>query len=1507
MTVFYVYLTKQCSDDATNHGVIEDIKKFAEKLEKDQSTRGLDPFPKPYWKKAVAKGRIVIEEYPLNEEDIILLCLSRYFVRGDREYELFCEDPEKFGNKNKISESEVKEIIEQRKQQPITPKQDLSHIELQYLQSTSSHHLTDDVVFLESYDWVERISQEDIKDYLLRYYDLIFNSLISKIADGEWTSEGDLVEDSKNSKIKILYRYFPEHRRILLISPLNANNNNDQEELREKYKDILGNSQVELEKIVRRSRRAYPSLITYFDDTWMQVQKSAEANLALSPEEESILELISNSGSGSLKYPLFINGRPGSGKSTILQYLFSEHLTQYLKISDSNSLPNPPLYLTYSTPLLKQARSCVENILKCGAKHIEDGYNLQDNQKLEHILQQSFRDFHKFLLEQLPVQLKENFVPANYINFERFRKEWDIKRKSHPESKVRKISSELAWHAIRTFIKGMQNESGAEIDPEFYEFELDRDAKSISDKTFKLIYHNVWEKWYKPRCEEEGWWDDQDLAHKVLEHSTNELSRYPAVFCDEAQDFTSIELELIERLSLYSDRKLPSHRAKDVPFAFAGDPFQTLNPTGFNWNAAQASFHKNIVQQLDSSGSAKLKFNFQELSFNYRSSEQIVKLANLIQLLRGRLLRIKGLRPQQSWTGQETISPVCFRANDASCQNAIREQEELVIIIPCQENGEQEYVKGDNFLSSFALENEQVFRNILSPARAKGLEYKRVLLYKFGEEVIKRVPELLQHINDPNREPPEIDKRLEWEYFLNQFYVAVSRARKRLFIVDSDQALNEFWKFTDIQKQRELLTLYQNINSNEQWSLENIGGIIKGDDSSWSDDRDDPLRLAEDYEAQGRSQRDEYLLNLARSNYHRANRPEKANLCQAAAYEFSEDFAKAGNLFKELGRANDACRCYWSGKDAPAITNLFESFPEIANDPRYIASSVITQNQNTVQRVDPLLTALENVQSLVSEGSREISAWQWFFEELITKVEQAIEPSSEDARSSWRPLVEGVITTLNRLNFSPKDHSNIAKLYYSVGEFQKTVTYWAEYSRTQKKPQQPIWVTRSWAKIEPYPQNIKYYHQLQDYKAVIDAWRSADRPISETPVNLILECAGKIGDLAAIRSLLPACNDIGKVTDLIKETKSELINEAFGAIIVAFFQCLEKNSDWSNIVRFACERKLDLKNLKGVQKQQYESLYEQLEKVKIEQYVTIAAAVRVLARSERLAAEAAEKRDYNQIISNFLESYLIVDDHTTEKQAIMQSVHSIIEIKEVGAAFERAFKLTSALKYYDQLFKNDSFTKKYLAPSDEDILFAQRRWIKCKYRLADLPETAQDKIKADRLRKEADQLANKFGISNDPETDYPELGAIAELNIPTCQKENFSEPYQPETIAPNAIALTGESPEPEKLSTYFSVKGELELVVKDLKLKVEIKMQKQRVSLTRVDTEDHVSCSPKKVSSEDVSVEQLQDISSTVKVWEIKEWNIQCEIQAYANNCIIRLKTSEGKPIIGFELPKISS
>ena len=1469
MTTYHVYFTEQCRKDTDSHGggVTGDVEKFVEKLERDQSTRGLERFPRPYLKKSIGRqGRLVIEEH-LNGDDVVL-CLARYFIRGSSEYDKFYKDTAGYYDNNQIPKNEVKKFLENRKREPLVFKKSLSDSESAYLhsQSLSTLHHTEDGTYLESYDWSERISQSWAKNSLVRYYELIE---LGKLPEKEV-----FVSHKKNPSIKILYRHFPEHNLTFLIAPVDSRNEEDESRLREEYKNILDPAQVDVGEIKRRSRRAYPAIIACDENIWRKVQDSNEANLALSPEEASILELVLRPGDDGPRYPLFINGRPGSGKSTILQYLFSEHLERHVSSNKIDASVGPPLYLTYSGQLLEQARSSVENILTCGAKTLQDG---EEQSVSAELLNRSFRNFREFLLDQLPPQIGEKFIPGKYIGFEQFRKEWESERRSRPDREVRSIGPELAWHAIRTFIKGMQDESGAEIDPEFYEKELARDSKSIPDATFKLIHEKIW-KWYQEFCINGEYWDDQDLVRSVLEHSTDKLSRYPAVFCDEAQDFTKIELELIERLSLYSDRALPSsHLAKHVPFAFAGDPFQTLNPTGFNWGAMKASFHNNIAQQLD--GSGKLEFNFQELSFNYRSLEQIVKLANLIQLLRAVVLDIKGLRPQQCWTHRESVTPVWFRSDDASCKSKIRDQDELVIIIPCQENGEEDYVQNDPFLSDFALQNGQISRNILSPARAKGLEYDRVLLYRFGDEAVKRYPELMEGIDEPGRSTDETEQRLAWEYFLNQFYVAVSRARKRLFVVDSDEALKEFWQFAmEPKKQSDLLELYQNSG---EWNREDIGGMVQGDDISWEEDRDKPLDLARHWREQGLAQRDPYQLRLAKSNFERAGQPEEARLCEAIAYEFDGDFVKAGNSFSMLRQASDACRCYWAGQDSDAVIDLVKRFSEIGTDPRFLAANVIKRKNNTAGQIDAVLTALESVESPSSSAAYGDSTdWSWFFEKFIPKVRQAIE-SSKSENSDWKPLVERTSRILHRLDISSKTYPDLVELYYLVGDWETAIERWEECSPDQRN--EPEWLLRARAKKESYPQNIPFLARLNDHEAVLEAWRSDGRSISEkTPVSQILKSATEMRDLSAIRDLLPRCSDVERILSAIQIEEGNTSSDLNGAIPVAIISWLEASSRWGQIVTFTTS-----------QKTSHRQLDDRLKALKIgwDQSVVIAAAVRVFARSERLASEKPESQ---RTISEFLKQHLVVNNNAGKKQqTIMKEVHRLVNIEEVGAAFERAFRLTFALEYYERCFKG-GVVNRLLSLSPEDVKFARQRWLICKRRLGE-----QEGPRSERHMNEAEQKESEWKLPIDHEPKYPNLGPMISLNIPAPQEgQSTIEPSRPETTQQDTSAPNGQMPKKESGSTIISV--DAQFVVDGLTLNGSMRTKKRRIVLTRKDTEDEVFCGPQKVSSEDVSVKQIKDDESA-KAWLIEEWKIQCEIQFYKSSSIIRFRTKEDALILGFE------
>src|SRR5262249_48449211 len=109
---------------------------------------------------------------------------------------------------------------------------------------------------------------------------------------------------------------------------------------------------------------------------------------------------------------------------------------------------------------------------------------------------------------------------------------------------------------------------------------------------------------------------------------------HTAVFCDEAQDFTRLELRLLLRLSLLSLYDLGRRTHISLPFVVAGDPFQPLNPTGFRWKSLESGFHEEIISPLDPAARLSVEVRHKSLEWNYRSQPDIVKLTNVILLWR---------------------------------------------------------------------------------------------------------------------------------------------------------------------------------------------------------------------------------------------------------------------------------------------------------------------------------------------------------------------------------------------------------------------------------------------------------------------------------------------------------------------------------------------------------------------------------------------------------------------------------------------------------------------------------------------------------------------------------------------------------------------------------------------------------------------------------------------------------------------------------------------------------
>ena len=357
----------------------------------------------------------------------------------------------------------------------------------------------------------------------------------------------------------------------------------DVAKLREKGYDVY-----DFVKLKSYSNKCYPDYFTYDIDVWKDIEKDDEANLVLSDEELDVLNKV--------QYPFFISGLAGSGKSTILYYLFANAYQNIVK------QPNQKLlFLSYNAGLVEKAKKAVKNILcnnhnyNLGKEYFEGSEKDKfDNTKRDKHFNDSFRDFRNFLLSLLTDEERPFFEDNKHINFDKFCTLYNKEcyYGNH------ELSVPIVWSIIRTFIKGQgvedftSNDYGSKI--------LSKKDMTVDFETYCKAYQ-IYKTWYKGYYDRGEHWDDLDLVRYIIHHPRTKLfHQYLVVFCDEAQDFTKIEIELILRFTVHSKYLLSEHPdAKRVPIAFAGDPNQTISPTGFRWAGTKKIFHDAFFDLLD--------------------------------------------------------------------------------------------------------------------------------------------------------------------------------------------------------------------------------------------------------------------------------------------------------------------------------------------------------------------------------------------------------------------------------------------------------------------------------------------------------------------------------------------------------------------------------------------------------------------------------------------------------------------------------------------------------------------------------------------------------------------------------------------------------------------------------------------------------------------------------------------------------------------------------------------
>lgn len=741
------------------------------------------------------------------------------------------------------------------------------------------------------------------------------------------------------------------------------------------------------EEIARSALRAYPSYTLKQQELWDNIQRSAEnSNFSLLEEQINFLQ--------NVRLPTYINGQAGSGKSTMLYYLFANAF--YLKAH--GSIKGDILFLTENETLLETTKRAIRDLLTNNPEFgLEAQLHFSDFDKC-------FSSFHSFLLNVLPEANQREFEKDKYLNFSKFK---HLYQGSNIEKHIiQKYSAEEVWFVVTAYIRGYDERS--DVSATEYESKIKSKSRILPKSTIKEIEEKIYQPFYVKKLDE-GYWDKIKLIRYIKE-TLKKRKKYAAIICDEAQDFSRVELRFILQSCELIDYDLST--IEQVPIIFAGDPNQTVNPTGFRIDMMTAL----IYQELKEIAKFKLGLNKEYHQYNYRSSQYVVELANLIQFYRKKHLNNTIKKPQKVKSllldnpHQNVFIPFEKLKNDNELLHKLQYK---AFIHPLDGDEEGETIP---FHLVEAIENLDTKTSV----EAKGSEYSQVVLFGFGNYFLQNENKLGQLFIKKND-----SCYFAQRYFFNKLYVAITRAKEELVIIDSIEAKEKFWK--------EIIN--STIIENENWKLTlPIEDLILYDAGTFNisqSTQKEGLENAYRDKEQALIEKSPDRLKLVAKQFFRYGEYEEQYFCLAKAAEFLQKWKIAAENYLRAGQIELSSQCYWKGEFFEKLQTQF------INKPKH-------EKQVLREKLAALLNQPTDIEALVNEVYRikhllrnivEDLPWR---SEFIDKTIQ-LYPSIKTTQSlrEYADILEEFVEDNDTELFEA-----IGDIRYKIKDFERAISSW---------------------------------------------------------------------------------------------------------------------------------------------------------------------------------------------------------------------------------------------------------------------------------------------------------------------------------------------------------------------------------------------------------------------------------------------------------------------------------
>lgn len=858
----------------------------------------------------------------------------------------------------------------------------------------------------ERESWVLYSNDRSVKDGLLEKYILLFKDTIKAIINKNTNDKViiNLINEAQSVytaifepfNIGIIYSDFSsiEGKRIIVLhdgAHLKDQSDRWQKALN-KIKEGKNAVEANILQISKDAFRAYPKWIVTNDgeELWNAIQRyEGYHNLSLLPEQVWFLN--------NFKFPAYINGQAGSGKSTMLYYLFAN--VYFYKSFDQ--VDGDIIFLTENDNLLEHTSKSIIGLLSSNPE-FSIGLSIEERNNVR----KHFSSFKNYLLGILPEEEKANFPEEKFLDFARFKESYNN------SLIIKKYSAEEVWFVISTYVYGYYEDKLIDTLEKYLDEKegIPSKFRIVEAEDFKAITATCLSFYRK--LLDDGLWDKTKIVRTVRKFYPTFLPKqYAVVFCDEAQDFSRIELRLILQSSLFTTYDLSN--IDQIPIVLAGDALQTVSPTGFSDTRLHQMYY-------DAFHEANFKYKKERSTYNpeynYRSTQPIVRLANVIQNYRRETLHEEVTIKQESKRGLKGTIPI-LHSKEWILQKEnfnvfVQKFKYKSFIIPIDLNEEEAYSKNDYLLK------DNIFSDVKSSIDAKGAEYSQVVVYGFGEHYLKEFGNLIwKHSSN------DFKKR----FFFNKLYVAITRAQNELVLIDSLEAINSFWiPLLEIPDFVDRWESYSDIN--DLLPINPETGLTTIVESS----PDDALNNATLDMEQGISDSNIGRLVVASNVFLMLGKIEEANHCLGHKEKIRQNWVIAGNHFLKAQKADEAADAFFLGGAWGLLNEKTKSLSGNKQEARLLIGKLMENGHWTREE----LSKVYELRNILSELLL-YANWYDKYSKILIEFSNKISNSEEKRELAYvlESIVKDNDIDLWRL---------IGKLYYDTKQFNNAIEAWSK-------------------------------------------------------------------------------------------------------------------------------------------------------------------------------------------------------------------------------------------------------------------------------------------------------------------------------------------------------------------------------------------------------------------------------------------------------------------------------